>query len=346
MIPAENNTLDRAIMAVAGRAAALDQHSTDVREDLNALGAAGLFDPALAVSGLPDLVRTIDLMAAHSMAASLSTWGHIMVLEYLRSASKTLRDKYIDALRTGSRIGVTAVDAGLEHVAGLSPVPVIAHRDGTALQITGPVRWASNVFDDAVLVVAARGAADDTYVVVLDINTPGITINPPVAMMALASTASTSLQLTNVHVASNQILSTDLMEFTNRFRPSYLLLQAALCAGIGGAALAAAEATGGLLVEQFAAEFSELSTCNRLLRQRLYGLARERSRVHPAAFVRLRLDAVTLASSATRLEATLAGVAGLDAAGATNRRFREAAILPVLSPTEGQLRWELSQYRL
>ena len=49
-----------------------------------------------------------------------------------------------------------------------------------------------------------------------------------------------------------------------------------------------------------------------------------------------------LAQRATRLELTLAGGRGYLAANAANRRFREAAFLPVQSPSEGHLRWELS----
>jgi alkylation response protein AidB-like acyl-CoA dehydrogenase len=341
-----DDALHRVTNVIAERATALDEHTTDVRDDLARLGAARLFDPALADTGLPDMARTIDRIAARSVAVGFSAWAHTMVLKYLRNAPPMLRDKYVGDLATGSRIGVTGLDAGLEQVAGLGPVPLAAHSDGTGLRITGPVRWTPNVFDGAVLVVAARGAGHDSYVAVVDLEAPGITVDPPATMMALGSTSSTSLHFHDVRVPGDQILSTDLPGFAALTRPGYLLLQAALCAGVGGAALAGAGAAGGVLADQFVTELTDLTTRNRYLRQRLYGLAAERSHVHPAAFVRLRLDAVTLASAATRLESSLVGVPGSAAAGAANRRFREAAFLPVLSPSEGQLRWELSQYRL
>jgi hypothetical protein len=48
--------------------------------------------------------------------------------------------------------------------------------------------------------------------------------------------------------------------------------------------------------------------------------------------------------AATRLESTVVGGAGYAVGSPANRRFREAAFLPVQSPSEGQLRWELTQY--
>ncbi|SHW24248.1 membrane protein [Mycobacteroides abscessus subsp. abscessus] len=58
----------------------------------------------------------------------------------------------------------------------------------------------------------------------------------------------------------------------------------------------------------------------------------------------MRLDAAGLAGAASRLEVTLSGGAGYAVGTAANRRFREAAFLPIQSPSEGQLRWELKQY--
>jgi alkylation response protein AidB-like acyl-CoA dehydrogenase len=57
----------------------------------------------------------------------------------------------------------------------------------------------------------------------------------------------------------------------------------------------------------------------------------------------LRLEVGRLGVDATRHEVTVRGGAGYLAGGATARRFREAAFLPIQSPTEAQLRWELSR---
>ena len=60
--------------------------------------------------------------------------------------------------------------------------------------------------------------------------------------------------------------------------------------------------------------------------------------VHPVA---LRLDAAHLATSATQLELAVKGGGAYAASSPTARRVREALFLPVQSPTEAQLQWEL-----
>jgi len=61
--------------------------------------------------------------------------------------------------------------------------------------------------------------------------------------------------------------------------------------------------------------------------------------------VAFRLEGSDIAVAATRLEAMLCGGAGYVASSATTRRFRESAFLPIQSPSEGQLRWELEKYK-
>ena len=56
------------------------------------------------------------------------------------------------------------------------------------------------------------------------------------------------------------------------------------------------------------------------------------------------LQAATFAIDASRLEVTLTGGAGYALGSPANRRCRETTFLPIQSPSEGQLRWELTRY--
>ncbi|MDT7755470.1 MAG: hypothetical protein QOH27_1368, partial [Mycobacterium sp.] len=78
-------------------------------------------------------------------------------------------------------------------------------------------------------------------------------------------------------------------------------------------------------------------------RERLDRWAAEPAHTPLSNLIELRLQAAGLAVDATRLEVTLTGGAGYALGSAANRRFRESAFLPIQSPSEGQLRWELSQ---
>lgn len=329
---------------VADRAEALDTGGLDVRADLARFGAAGFFDAALHEDGLPELVSMIERTAAASLAVGFSLWAHTMAVTYLAHAPAPVRAGRLDALRTGTRAGVTAMAAGLKQVAGLGPVPLVADGGDDDLRISGPIHWASNVFDDALVVLPARRADGTTLVAVIDANLPGVTINPAPDLMALGATASTSLRLHAVPVRSAQILTADLASFVSTIRPAFLLLQTAFCVGVATAALDGAQRSGGSLAEQFGAERAELAKHLQRLRDTLFALAGNSQATGIAEIIRLRLDAATAAVAATRLESTLAGGAGYATRSAANRRFREAAFLPIQSPSEGQLRWELSRY--
>ncbi|OBG33891.1 acyl-CoA dehydrogenase [Mycobacterium alsense] len=341
---ATDAALAHAVAAVAARARALDEEATDVRADLAALGEAGLFGLGFDGTGLDRMVRVIEGVSAHSLAAGFSAWAHRMTLEYVHHAPTPLRDRHAQPLRRGVRAGVTAMAPAFKQVAGLGNVPLIAEPAGGGLRISGPIPWASNVFDGALIVTAARTTGGATYVVVVDVDAPGIGVRTPPRLMALGATASTSLDLRDVEVPDADVISTDLRAFVARVRPAFLLLQSAFCTGLGCAALSGAEASGDRTAAQFASEIAELARRREQLRERLYGFAADPTAPSVPELIRLRLAAATFAGAATRLESTLCGGAGYALSNAANRRFREAAFLPIQSPSEGHLRWELKRY--
>ena len=326
--------------SIAERAPALDAQKTDVRADIAALGRAGLFEPGFGAD-LTDMVYVLDEVSTHSLAVGFSAWAHRMVLHYLHHAEGGDEADFATLARA-ERVGVTAMAAALKHVAGLAALPVIAEPHAGGLVLSGPIHWASNLFDGALIVVPARTIAGDTAVAVIDADSDGVTINLPPELMALGATASSSLRLDRVPV--RRVLSTELAAFVARIRPTFLLLQTAFSAGIARAALTGAAETRSGLGAQFGATLTNLTDQAQALRRQLYGLAAAPADAGVAELIRLRLDTATLAVDATRLESTMAGGAGYALSSAANRRLREAAFLPIQSPSEGQLRWELTRY--
>ncbi|WP_454787878.1 acyl-CoA dehydrogenase family protein [Mycolicibacterium lutetiense] len=332
------SALARVAHTVAARAADLDEQRSDVRTDLAELGRAGLLDLEL-----PEMVRVVDEVSAHSLAVGFSAWAHHMSIRYLQVAPEGEFGEQISALATARRIGVTAMAAGLKQVAGLGLVPITGVADGADLVISGPIRWASNVFPGALIVLPVR-VDDRTLVVTVDADDDGVTVNPAPPLTALGATASTSLHLDRVRVPRHQVVATDLAAFVGRIRPAFLLLQTAFCAGVTRAALtAAAQAHTGPLA-RFGAELDDAVARATDVTARLHRWAADPSAATVAQLIRLRLDAAAVAVDVTRLELSLTGGAGYTLGSAANRRFRETAFLPVQSPSEGQLRWELTHY--
>lgn len=329
---------------VRDRAAALDRGETDIRTDLARIGELGLLGRGLDGECLDRMVAVIDEVAAESLAVGFSLWAQRMALEYIDRAPESLRARYRDALASGTSVGVTAMAAALKHLAGLGELPLVAERTDDGIVVDGPIHWASNVFPDSIIVFPARTTDGGRLVAVVRADTPGIRIDNSPALLALDATSSTSLKFEGVRIPESDILTEDLAGFCGDIRPTFLMLQTSFCVGIARASLTEAGTRLHGLGEQFTFEHSELTARYESLRERLYRFAADPSDVPPAEFIRLRLDGSAVAVAATRLEATLRGGAGYATASATNRRFREAAFLPIQSPSEGQLRWELSKY--
>jgi alkylation response protein AidB-like acyl-CoA dehydrogenase len=324
-------------------AAAVDRGDREVRDGLRWLGERGLIAPAGA--GLPHAVDLVERIAGECLSSAFSLWAHRMVIEYL-SRGEPDGGAVLAELSTGRAVGSTAMAPALRDVAGLEPVPVLARRDGSGLRLTGPIRWASNLFDDAVVVLPVRLADSEPggrAVVRIRLSDPGVLLDRRPELLALNGTASSSARLDDVPVPAEAVLSADLRGFVGAIRPAFLLLQSAFCAGLALRSVhEAGRHTSGPNAE-LAGDLAELVTRADSVHRRLHTAAADPTAVSHAGLLRLRLDAADTASAATRIEATLRGGAGYLAGSDVSRRLREGAFLPIQAPTEGQLRWELSR---
>jgi alkylation response protein AidB-like acyl-CoA dehydrogenase len=326
--------LDAVLGHFAGSARGVDRPDGDVRPGLRLLGERGLLNLEL-----PAMAALVEDIAGECLSSAFSLWAHRMVIEYSAwSPAAEVRD----ALVRASVIGSTAMAPALRDVAGIEPVPVVAERTRGGLRLNGPIRWASNLFPAAVVVVPARLDDGSRVVVLMSIDQEGVDRAPSPELLALNATASSSVKLRDVEIPAEAVLSEDLQGFVAAIRPSFLLLQSAFCTGLARRSVTEAES----LLDGLNAEFREdvEQAVQRLatVRGRLHELVREPERASRQELLRTRLDASRIAVDATRLEAAVRGGAGFVAGSGTARRLREAAFLPIQSPTEGQLRWELS----
>jgi alkylation response protein AidB-like acyl-CoA dehydrogenase len=119
-----------------------------------------------------------------------------------------------------------------------------------------------------------------------------------------------------------------------------------MCLGLAGAALDAAEAAAdatsrAVLEEEFASAAADWLSLREDLARGVR--AADGGAPQPLELVRVRLEAALLTGRATRLEQKVVGGRGYALASDTSRRAREAAFLPVQSPTETHLRHLLAR---
>lgn len=341
-----DDALTDLLPGIAERAGAIDRCEVDPLDDLRVLAARlDLFDAR--TTSWAHAVQVVEAVARESLTVGFVAWAHRMAVEYLTLApGSALTSARLADLAAVRRRGVTAMAAGQRQAVGLEAAPVTATPDGAGgYRLGGTVAWASNLAADSVVVLAANLPDGGTRVLAVD--AADLVVRPAPDLLGLNATASGSLVIEDVHVPAEAVASTDLHAFTAAVRPRFLLLQTAFCSGVTGASLDASRArlsgTGAVYTD----DHEGLTDRYARLHDRLHAYAAQEvaapGTVAAGDLIALRLDGTTLATASTRLGLALDGGRGYAVASATNRRFREASFLPVQSPSEAQLRWELAR---
>lgn len=337
---------------VAESVLAVDAGEQPTVEILAELGRRGLLDlgvdsieqPLSAAADITGSAALIALLAEECMSSAFSLWAHRMVLDYFARGERTELNSKVDAsLRAGELIGSTAMASGMKALAGIEPLGVTGRVEGDQIVVDGHIRWASNLVPGAIVVLPVALGDSRRIITWVRVGDPGVHVHYVDGLLALNATASASVRLQDVRIPLDAVLSWTFAETARAFRPTFLTLQSSFCVGIAQRSLREA----GALIERPGNEgllprFTEVKAQVAEIETRWQRLIDGIATAPLVEYVQLRLDASLVAGEATRLEAALAGGRGYIASSGPSRRFREAAFLPVQSPSEGQLRWELT----
>lgn len=341
--------LDSALMEdIRAHAGALDRGEQQSRRSFTALGEAGLLGvgaPANSDGRLPDMAEVIRLISGECMSTGFSLWAHRMAIEYLLTAATAFSAAAVQPLLAGTTLGVTGMASAFKEAAGCGRLELTATPVAGGYEVSGPIRWASNLYPDSTMVTAVRTDAGERLIVALPLDTPGVVLGDHFDLLALGSTASSYLNLEGAHVPSQQVLSSDFDGFLQSVRPTFLVLQSAMCLGLTRTAVEQAGLGLSGVNSVFSADVDRIA--ERLAHAEAV-LAKAAAAVggeEPPSkkeLLSLRLAAAELSSASADLEIRTAGGKGYASRTSASRRYREAAFIPVQSPSEGQLRWELA----
>lgn len=332
---------------IADRAEDLDNGSGSTRDNIELLarhGLLGLGAPDNRGGALPEMAATLAELAGHCLSTAFSAWAHRMTVEYLAAAATSWSRETAAVLERGAALGVTGMASAFKDAAGCGSIDLSATPHGDGVRLNGSLRWASNLFVDSVMVTAAQTESGDKLVLAVPLASQGVTIGRHFDLVALGSTASSSIILDDVDVPGHQIIARDLTAFLDSVRPTFLVLQSALCVGLARRCLTEVESALVGINVALLGQFSSLRTDLAVIESRLHDFA---ARVGTASvparreLLELRLAAAEAVSAAAALEIRTAGGRGYARGTDVSRRFREAAFIPVQSPSEAQLRWEL-----
>lgn len=334
--------LDETIRAtLQENASAVDKGEKPARYGLELLAEHGL----LNTDNLVSTVRLVRALAREDLSVAFSTWADLMVLTYLQAAD-TEHPKLVDALQSGTRPGVTGMASVFKYAAGAGDLDLQASAVNGGYKVSGKLKWASNLADDSIIVSGAHSDQGGQFLFVVDGDAPGLTLGTPFGLLGLNATASAWVEFDEVFVPEEQVLTTSFKDYLPHVRPTFLLLQTSECLGVAESAIAAASGKAVGINEVFAGDIADTYQEITELVSTQEALADQAGSGQQVAFadlLRLRLAAAQAAVNAANLEIRVAGGAGYAKSSPASRRYREATFIPVQSPSEGQLKWQLAR---
>lgn len=347
--PALDGWLDR----VAGD---LDIHGERAAEVLPRLAASGVLGAGVpraqggAGGDVVDAVEAICTVSERSMAAGFVLWGHRSYIEYLlQSSNAALREALLPDLLAGRLAGATGLSNAMKFLSGLEELQVAARGRGEGFILDGKMPWVTNLRPAGFHVAAAislEGAP--AFIASLASDDPGLVRSADLDLMALRGTNTAAISITEVEIGPERIIAADAGAWLPQVRPAFLGLQCGMSIGLARRALQEAGAAPGAGRHSLAQPLADLADAlaqqERALRD---GLRSGLFQVKPALLFHIRIALADIVAQAVGLELQAAGgrayLAGPGAGFA--RRWREAAFVPVITPSLVQLKTVLAAQR-
>lgn len=327
----------------------LDVASDKASALLPKLGTAELFKIGVptqhggAGAGVSDAVRAIAAVSERSLAAGFVFWGHRTYIEYLlQSPNTALRERLLPDLVAGRRAGATGLSNAMKFLNGLEELQVRAETRGHAFRIDGKLPWVTNLrkegFDVAAAVQGSQGAS---FVISLSSEDDGVKRSDDLDLMGMRASNTAAIKINQTEIGEGRIIHPNAGEWLPRVRPAFLGLQCGMSIGLASRSLAEARnlighgrGTLSGQLDRLTAELSDLE--ERLLSQLDSSFFVEQ----PVVLFRLRIRLAEIVNQALQLElGATGGKAYLSGPGeGYQRRLRESAFIPVVTPSLVQLK--------
>jgi alkylation response protein AidB-like acyl-CoA dehydrogenase len=342
-------------------AEAIDVHQDLAAEILPQLGRAQLLrigvpvDLGGAGGTTVDAIEAIASVATHSLAAAFVFWGQRTFIEYLlHSPNEGLRTRWLPSLLSGELAGATGLSNAMKYLSSLESLQMNATPLGNTKglrqwTLNGRLPWITNLRREGFLAAAAFDHSDGAppSIFALPHDAPGLTRSDDLDLIALRSSNTAALRLDGTVLDSAWQITDDARNFLVRVRPAFLGLQCGMSIGLARRALAAVEAASAAARAAVADEASYLTSELAVLSQRLFdGVQHGTFLATPAALFEVRIALAALVDAVVRLEVQTTGGRGyLRGQSGCARRTREAAFVPIVTPSVVQLKNQLAQHR-
>jgi len=331
----------------------LDAGATSPSVLLPQLAEAGVFSvgvtEALGGAGgsLGDAVEAVAAVSERSLAAGFVFWGHRTYIEYLlQSPTASLRERLLPKLLDGRVAGATGLSNAMKFLAGLEELQVAARADGGPIRLDGKLPWVTNLRAEGFHVAAAVSRPDGgAFVASIAHDRPGVARSPDLELMAMRSTSTAAIKLDDVAIDADEVIAPDAQSWLPAVRPAFLGLQIGMSIGLARRSLREAQEAAGAGRHVLGPALDDVAErLDGQTRALLKGLSENAFLRHAAELFRIRIALAEIAHEAVGLELQASGgKCYLTKPGeGFARRWREAAFLPVITPSLVQLKAALA----
>jgi hypothetical protein len=247
----------------------------------------------------------------------------------------------------GRLAGATGLSNAMKFLSGLEELRIHAHHAGEEYTINGNLAWVTNLplTGFKVAVAVARPNGKGAFIASVASEDEGVFRSPDLDLLGLRSTNTAAITFSNTRITEERIIHPDAGKWLPLVRPAFLGLQIGMSIGLARRALSEARNAAGAgrqILEKPLANLSDV------LKQQEWelcqGLTNGRFLKDPAQLFALRIDFADTVAEALALELhATGGAAYLSKTGrGFARRWREAAFIPLITPTLVQLKTALA----
>jgi alkylation response protein AidB-like acyl-CoA dehydrogenase len=320
------------------------------------LAAAGVLRAGVPVAqggsggAIGAAIEAIAGVAEHSLAAAFVFWGQRTFIEYLlQSPNAALRERWLAPLLAGTVGGATGLSNAMKFLSGIESLQITATPNADGWKLDGGLAWITNLRKDGFIAAAAVNAACDgpPAIVAFTSDSAGVTRSPDLDLMALRGSNTAAVKLAAVQIGPEHIIHADARAYLPGVRPSFLGMQCGMSIGLARAALRSAHvlstAMRGPLLPRIEAAQAALAQQVAAL---IEGVEDGRFKTAAAPLFRLRIALAESVQEAVMLELQASGGKAYlqDRDTGFARRWREAAFVPIITPSLTQLQVELQKH--
>lgn len=338
----------------------LDTEQVLAEEIVPQLAAADLFaigvPQAQGGSGgdIRDAINAIAEVAEHSLTSAFVFWGHRTFIEYLlHSPNHVLAEREIPALLKGERAGATGLSNAMKFLSGIESLQIVATPKDDGFQLDGSLAWITNLRKGGFVAAAAVSSSIDAPPAIVSFSSDfdGVQRSADLDLIALRGSNTAAVKLQNVHIDASDVIHADARQYLPAVRPSFLGLQCGMSIGLARASLRAAL---NLTANASASARGELAlrieevqkTLEHTSMELLAGVHNGSFKTNAPPLFKLRLKLAEIVQQAVTLELQASGGRAYlqDQDKNFARRWREAAFIPIVTPSLTQLQIELQKH--